>query len=786
MYLSRARRTAIRTAGCLILAFAASQLLATPIITTVAGHGAARYAADGGPASQASFDLPTATAIAPDGTLYVYEQGARLIRRIDPKGTISTYAGNGFWERGGNHVPATQAGLGLVVGMAADGHGNLYLTEQGYQLVRKIGADGMISDVAGNGAAGYTGDNGPATSASLNTPTSLATDAAGNVYIADTGNGVVRVLAPGGTLSTLGGTGKRFAVKPDLVSVDPAGNIFLLESDNDTLQIVDSSGKQTLSAPSITGTCSGYDLETHTPQLYPATSLGVDANDNIYLQCGWLAAISMNGSRIGVQAAGVVAPMGVDALGNVYYAYWTVSANLTAVAGVIERWSPGQGAVTYAGNGKPAYAGDGGQAHDARLAAPALIAFAPNGDYFVYDATAYVIRKVAANGMISTVAGNGVNSNTGDGGPAPAAGGITAQTLAADGAGNVYFSTGVAVRKVAANGTISTVAGNGLAYSGASGDGTPATQAAFSRIQGLAADGAGNVYIGDGSRIYRMTPDGLLHTVAGKGDGTSVGDGGPAIQATINENGGLAIGADGNLYFVDMQSMDQQYVATNSLRKVDAKGMISTVPGSTSQNFSPTSFAVDTDGSIYWSDSGLVDRLSPNGTLSQLAGGSSPGFSGDFGPAASAALGSTYLGLALDGKGGLYVADGDNQAIRRISLNPPMAATVATTGDDHHLSLKASLQFNGAAAGTTDNVYVCAKLPDGRMFFQSATGWVPFDYRTAPALQSGVTLGGNKLTVLDGSMDVSGLVGTVIYVGYGSNTGDLFSTDHYQLVYTIQ
>jgi sugar lactone lactonase YvrE len=220
------------------------------IITTVAGSGnsqgicntATGYSGDGGPATAAALNLPTGVAADSTGNLYIADAGNQVIRKVDSNGIISTFAGGGT-AYPGDGGPATSASLGnLIEGLAVDASGNLYLAD-GSSMVRQISPDGTITTIAGMRSSGYSGDGGPATQATLSSPTGLALDASGNLYIADTANCVIRQVT-NGIITTIAGTnascGLYFASSGDGgpatsaqltlpwgVGVDAAGNLYI-------------------------------------------------------------------------------------------------------------------------------------------------------------------------------------------------------------------------------------------------------------------------------------------------------------------------------------------------------------------------------------------------------------------------------------------------------------------------------------------------------------------------------------------------------------------------------
>ena len=173
------------------------------IITTVAGNGTAGLSGDGGPAGSASLSYPGGVAVDGAGNLYIADSGNQRIRKVDTAGIITTVAGNGVRGFSGDGRPAGSASLSYPGGVAVDGAGNLYIADSGNQRIRKVDTAGIITTVAGNGTAGFTGDFGPATSARFNNPSGVAVDGAGNLYIADSGNQRIRKLSPGTVSSNL-------------------------------------------------------------------------------------------------------------------------------------------------------------------------------------------------------------------------------------------------------------------------------------------------------------------------------------------------------------------------------------------------------------------------------------------------------------------------------------------------------------------------------------------------------------------------------------------------------
>jgi sugar lactone lactonase YvrE len=232
--------------------------------------------------------------------------------------------------------------------------------------------------------------------------------------------------------------------------------------------------------------------------------------------------------------------------------------------------------ATVAGSGPPGvnrgdYAGDGGQAIHARLSEPVGVAVGADGALYIADRDNAAVRRVAPNGIITTLAGTGVSGYSGDGGPGVRAELSDPENLVVDHRGRVFFTdqTNERVRMIGVDGTITTVAGTGDA--GDAGDGGPATEATLNGPYGLAIDAAGNLYVADsaGARVRKIARDGTITTVAGTGVAGYAGDGGQATQAQLSQPSALAIDALGNLYIGD--------AGNGNVRMVDPQGTITTV-----------------------------------------------------------------------------------------------------------------------------------------------------------------------------------------------------------------
>jgi uncharacterized protein (TIGR03437 family) len=387
--------------------------------------------------------------------------------------------------------------------------------------------------------------------------------------------------------------------------------------------------------------------------------------------------------------AAICMPYGVavDSSGNVYIAEGDAGAN--TCGNRIRKIAPDGTISTIAGGSGPGSSGDGGKASAAQVNDPRSLAVDSAGNLYIADYGNNSVRKISTSGIITTVATGG------------------AEAVAVDGAGNVYIADGeLHVRKLTPAGSLTNFAGSGVGWDftpGPMGDGGPATSAMFGATQGVAVDGSGNVYITDAEaqKVRKVAPNGIISTVAGNGTnitGAFSGDGGPATSAALYTPKGLAVNAAGNLYIADNQN--------NRVRVVGANGIINTIAG---------------NGNSF--------------------------YSGDGGPAASAAVGGPY-GLAINGNN-IYVAALGDISIRLLS-GPPAAAGPPSISSGGVIS---ALQFGGftsIAPGSWIEIY-------GSNLAADARSWATSDFH-----------GANAPTSLDGtSVTIAGLPAVIDYISPG-------------------
>ncbi len=698
---------------------------ATGLLTLVAGNGNGPgvSSGDNGPATRAQFDNPSGIAVDTGGNLYIADAGR--IRQVS-NGVVTTVAGGGTVSPGDNG-PATDAQLNSIAGIAVDAAGSLYIAAR--NRIRKV-SNGVITTVAGNGTAGFSGDTGPAAGAQLNNPSGIAVDSGGDIYVADVNNHVVRRIADG-VITTIAGNGKpgfsgdsgpangAQLSSPSGIALDASGNLYITDRGNNRIRKVSNGTITTVAggavqySPPPDASCAPYPAG-----VVPFTSVSFlsfpnSAGDRL-LQGGLANFEAVN--NLPLPAIPDQAFCGSVQLAPGY----SVQAYVPTVA---ERNGDFKGfgapmidpmtGFPFAGNVIPSvllrsvYAwrirvdpGDNGPATASLINIPHGIAIDPTGLLYVADYGNYRVRRVA-NGVITTVAGNGTCCFTGDGGPAGAARLGYPAGLAIGSAGSLYIG-GDGVREIS-NGVITTVAtgaqvGNPSAIAIDPGDNLYVAQMYDYQIRkvsngvittvewdgkldfgsdndpfvtGVAVDSAGSLFLADSgtNRVLKLS-DGVMTTVAGSGGFGFSGDGGPATSAQLNNPVALAIDSDDALYIADS--------GNRRIRKV-RNGVITTVAGDGTKGFggdngpatsaqfdSLTGIAIDLLGNLY-----IADRNNPrlrmvsSGVITTIAGTGSVGFAGDNGPASDAVLGSPR-DVAVDATGKVYFSDTAGNRIRAL------------------------------------------------------------------------------------------------------------------------
>jgi hypothetical protein len=541
------------------------------VITTIAGNGFLGYSGDGGPATSAELNQPFGVAADVSGNVYIADSENYVVRKVS-NGAITTFAGNGTNPAlfSGDNGPAINAVLGLPFSVAVDRSDNVFIVAGG--VIRKV-SNGAITTFAGiYGTTGYAGDNGPATSARFDYPTSVAVDASGSVYLADMDNNAIRKVSQG-VITTFAGNGTRGYAgdhgppaaaelnHPNGVAVDTLGNVYIADSGNGRIRKVSNGAIATIAGGASVSF--GDNGPATSAALYQPGGVAVDASGNVYIADTFDNAIrkvsngvittfagngtfGYSGDNGPATSAALNEPYGVavDASGNVYIADTNNTVIRKVSGGVI---------TTFAGNGRYGYSGDSGPAASAQLCAPMGVAVDTAGNVYIADNNCSVIRKVS-DGIITTFAGNGTRGYSLDSGPATSTALNSPVAVAVDASGNVYIAdAGIdnnAIREVS-NGWMTTFAGNGT--NGYWGDGGPATSAGLFAPTGVAVDPAGNVYISEGGpiNVIRKVSNGVIATIAGNESRGYSGDNGPATSAELNGPMAVAVDADGSVYIAD-------------------------------------------------------------------------------------------------------------------------------------------------------------------------------------------------------------------------------------------
>ncbi len=518
-------------------------------ITTFAGNGTAAYSGDGGQASAAALNNPQGLAIDIAGNLYVADTGNNVVRKIVlATGVITTVAGTGAPGYSGDGFVATGAQLNAPVGVAVDTAGNVYIGDSNNNRVRAV-KNTIISTVAGNGIPGSSPDGLLATSAQLNHPTYVAVDSSGQLYITDFNNQRVRKILPNQVMVTAASSSVGGVATPTGIAVDPNGNLFVADSTSAVIIRISPSGGITIIAGNRIHFYQGDGGPATSAQLVQPEGMAVDGT-GIYIAdraAGLIRKVAPNGTISSPGSA--TGPAGVTTLGgNIYIADAAGNRVLEVVSG-------GTGTIVIAGTGTAGSLGDNGSAFTSQLNQPSGVALDTAGNIYIADTGNNRVRKIAAaTGIITAFAGNGAPGFSGDNSQAIFAQLNQPVGVVVDSAGNVYVAdTGNnRIRKVAPTGVITTVAGNGT-QSTSPGDGGPATNAAIASPHGVAVDSLGNLYVTDfNARVRKVATNGIITTIAGNGTAGYSGDNGPALNAQLSQPWGITVDGNGGVYVSDI------------------------------------------------------------------------------------------------------------------------------------------------------------------------------------------------------------------------------------------
>jgi mucin-19 len=656
-------------------------ITAEGVASTFAGSGTSGFA--DGTGTSATFNTPVGITVDPLNTVYVSDIGNHRIRKITPAGVVTTLAGTtqGFQDGVG-----TNARFDTPSGIVADIYGNVYVADTNNHDIRRISSDGTVTTLAGS-TAGYL--DGIGTNARFNFPYNLSIDALGTLYVADQTNNRIRTVQTStGVVSTLAGDGtagftpSRFS-SPQGITVDRFRNAYVGDTGNhsirkiaDVYTLPENNGVvTTIAGEGVGGFLDGMGIGArfNIPQ-----GLALDSVGNLYI------ADTSNHRIRKITPAGVVTTFagstslfqdgtGTNARFNTPNGIAVDSAGNVYVGDYnnhrIRKITPAGVVTTFAGNGTTTFTD--GTGTNATFNQPAGVAVDSAGNVYVADTSNNRIRKITSTGVVTTLAGNsnytfvdGTGTNASFNNP---------QGIAVDSAGTVYVGDTLnnRIRKITPAGVVTTVAGNG-STTFANGTGTNAT---FFNPYALVVDSAGNVFVGDtlNHRIRKITPLGVVTTFAGSTGGFADGTG---TNARFFRPYGVAFDSAGTLFVADSNNYRIRKIGTGAVQLPLNRGVVTTFAGS-GQGFTdgtgtnalftlPYGVAVDSVGNVYVADTSnnRIRKITPAGVVSTLAG------SGAQGSGNGTGVGATFRfprGLAVDSSGTVYVADSGNHRIRKIT-----------------------------------------------------------------------------------------------------------------------
>jgi sugar lactone lactonase YvrE len=665
------------------------------VVSTVAGSGAASYG--DGIGINSGFTYPCGVTVDSLGNIYVADTNVHRIRKITSAGVVTTLAGKGtptYLDATG-----TNAGLSYPTGVTVDSDGNVYVADKDNHRIRKITSVGVVTTFAGKGTVTYI--DGIGTNAGFNIPYGITIDSIGNLYVAEWGGNRIRKITSAGVVSTLAGSGIATFLDgigtnagfniPLGVAVDSNGNVYVAENTNRRIRKIDTTGVVTTFAGS--GTASSVNgIGTNASFNYPR-GIAIDSVGNIYLgdtgSINFIRKITPSqvvttfagsgatsyGDGIGTNS-GFNNPWGfvVDSIGNLYVAD-TYNQRIRKITNTIVNVADQNTVTTLAGSGTATYLDATGT--NAGFNLPRDIAIDSVGNMYIVEWNNHRIRKITSAGVITTFAGSGTatfldatGTNAGFKNPT----GIVIDSI-----GNIYVAdfNNQRIRKITTDGVVTSFAGGNATLSYADGTGT---NVGFSSPLGVAIDSLGNIYVAEygNHRIRKITSAGVVSTFAGSG--TTAFLDATGTNASFYRPYGIAVDSTGNVYVADSSNY--------RIRKITSAGVVTTLAGKSTATFVdgvgtnagfwvPQGVTVDSAGNVYVADTGnnRIRKITSAGVVTTLAGGLT-GTTGTFADGIGTNAGfSNPIGLTVDYIGNIYVADTNNNLIRKLT-GPIIAPTV--------------------------------------------------------------------------------------------------------------